>query len=122
MAFPATAGAFAVQAPQNLLKMGRGCVADQPQRVSNSSVSRKIKADCGWSKTPQTRSGIFRPALQETPSPAGRPGRPALSRKITQTQVPDEFPPSNQARSVESHLCAQKSHEMRLDILSHDPL
>ncbi|MEI9864476.1 MAG: SGNH/GDSL hydrolase family protein [Limisphaerales bacterium] len=49
---------------RDCLKNERGCVADQPQPVASSSTHRKFEASCGWSRTTQPRSGIFRQALR----------------------------------------------------------
>jgi hypothetical protein len=46
------------------LKKERGCVEDQPQHVANSAKRRKLEAGCGWSRTTQPCSGIFRQALK----------------------------------------------------------
>jgi hypothetical protein len=47
------------------LKKERGCVEDQPQHGVNSSTRREFEACCGWSRTTQPRSSIFRQALKE---------------------------------------------------------
>jgi hypothetical protein len=46
------------------LKKECGCVEDQPQRMASTSTRREFEACCGWSKTTQPRSGIFRQALR----------------------------------------------------------
>lgn len=45
------------------LKKERGCVEDQPQHMASSLTRRRSSAGCGWSRTTQPRSGIFRKAL-----------------------------------------------------------
>jgi hypothetical protein len=45
------------------LKKERGCVEDQPQHMASASTRREFKTCCGWSRTAQPRSGIFRHAL-----------------------------------------------------------
>src|SRR5688572_8420134 len=47
------------------LKMERGCVEDQPQHGQNTPKPRSFAAGCGWSRTTQPRSGIFRQALRD---------------------------------------------------------
>jgi prepilin-type N-terminal cleavage/methylation domain-containing protein len=46
------------------LKKERGCVEDQSQHRARFSTRRKFEACCGWSRTTQPRSGIFRQALR----------------------------------------------------------
>ena len=46
------------------LKKERGCVEDQPQHAASASTRRKFEACCGWSRTTQPRSGVFRQALR----------------------------------------------------------
>jgi hypothetical protein len=45
------------------LKKERGCVEDQPQHAASCSTRRESDGCCGWSRTTQPRSGIFRHAL-----------------------------------------------------------
>ena len=44
------------------LKMERGCVEDQPQHGANTPRHRNWGTCCRWSRTTQSRFGVFRPA------------------------------------------------------------
>src|SRR6266508_3670756 len=68
------------------LKMERGCVEDQPQHGENTPKPRSFAACCGWSRTTQPRSGIFRQALGTTPQAcaAGCPRRESWVRRLTE--------------------------------------
>ncbi len=44
--------------------MERGCVEDQPQHGENTPRHRNFGTCCGWSRTTQPRSGVFRQALR----------------------------------------------------------
>ena len=46
------------------LKMERGCVEDQPQHGENTPRHLNSETCCGWSRTTQPRSRVFRQALR----------------------------------------------------------
>ena len=48
------------------LKTERGCVEDQPQHAATNPKPMKVATRCGWSRTTQPRSAIFRQALRFT--------------------------------------------------------
>ena len=79
------------------LKKERGCVKDQPQHAMTNSKPMKFTICCGWSRTTQPQSRVFRQALTFTcvsrrlrgsrgsgaPLPAHRVRHPAAGSRRT---------------------------------------
>ena len=49
---------------ERVLRMERGCVADQPQRVRQLKGAGNSRRRCGWSRTIQPRSEFSKHALK----------------------------------------------------------